>query len=49
MSDEQKLVAEIATRLMLACVEKGGIGKDLAYANRCLSHAKRIVEGAKEA
>jgi hypothetical protein len=48
MSEDQKLIAEIAARLMLACVERDGIGKDLAYANRCLDHAHCIVNGAKK-
>lgn len=48
MSDEQKLIAELAARFLLAGIEKNGLGSDPAYASRAISYAKQIVEGAKQ-
>ena len=45
MSEQQKLMVEIAARLMAAHVEKFGVSRDQAYAVRCVAAAKTIVEG----
>jgi len=47
MSEEQKLMAEIATKLLVAEVEKRGLSRDGAYASWCVSHARSIVNGVQ--
>ncbi|MBO6755501.1 MAG: hypothetical protein JJ902_04190 [Roseibium sp.] len=46
MSEEQKLIAELAARFMVARIEQGGGTNDAAYANQCLMLARTIVRGA---
>lgn len=48
MSEDQKLVAEIAARLLLANIEKSGLGRDPALGERALAYARQIVKGARE-
>lgn len=48
MTEEQKLVAEIATRLLVASVEKNGLGRDDAYAHNAVIFARKIVRMAQE-
>ena len=46
MSEEQKLIIEIAARFYEAEIQKRGLSRDDAYAHWALSHAKFIVKGA---
>jgi hypothetical protein len=46
MSDEQKLIVEIAARFLVAEIEKHGLSRDGARASWALSHAREIVNGA---
>lgn len=48
MTEEQKLIAEIATRLMVATIKNSGFSKDIFYSQVALKHAKNIVKGSKE-
>lgn len=46
MSEDQKLIAELAARFLVADIEKRGLSRDGAYASWALAHAKDIVSGA---
>ena len=46
MSEEQKLIVDVAARLMVARFENGGMSRDDAYAHQCLALAEVIVYGA---
>lgn len=48
VTEEQKLIAEIATRLLVASVEKSGLGRDDAYAHNAVVFARKIVEMVKQ-
>ena len=46
MSEEQKLIAELAARFMVEVLRKVGPTRDNAYAHQCVSHATIIVNAA---
>lgn len=48
MTEEQKMIAEIATRLLVASVEKNGLGRDEAYARNAVMFARKIVSMVKQ-
>lgn len=48
MNDNEKLIAEIAARFMLATIERGGPINDTVVATRCVALAKAIVTSAAE-
>lgn len=48
MSDEEKLIAELAAQFLLASITKNGLGSDPVYGFRALKYAKQIVQGAKK-
>lgn len=47
MTEEQKMIADIATRLLAASVERNGLGRDMAYAYNAVAFARKIVEEVK--
>lgn len=47
MSEEQKLIIELAARFMVARINQGGGTSDKAYAYQCLNLAEVIVSQAK--
>ena len=49
MSEEQKLIADLAARFMVAVIAKLGPTRDDAYANQCVAHATSIVRQAARA
>lgn len=48
MTEEQKLIAEIAARLVVANIERNGMIRDSAYAHNAVVFARKIVEMVKE-
>lgn len=48
MTEEQRLIAEIATRLLVASVEKSGLGRDDTYAHNAVIFARKIVAMVKQ-
>lgn len=48
MTEEQKLIAEIATRLLVAHVEKSGLSRYDAYAHNAVVLARKIVNMVKQ-
>ena len=47
MSEEQKMIAEIAARFYEAHIRAiGGVNPDEAYVNWCIKHATNIVLGS---
>ena len=48
MTEDQKLIVEIATRLLVASVEKNGLGRDDAYAHNAVIFARKIVSLVKQ-
>lgn len=48
MSEEQKMIVEIAARFMEAKIAKEGFSRDLAHADNCVALASRIVGRASK-
>jgi hypothetical protein len=47
MTEEQKLIAEIAARLLVANIARNGMGRDSAHAHNAVVFARQIVEMVK--
>lgn len=48
MTEDQKLIVEIAARLLVARVDKEGWSRDITNAHNAVVLARTIVEGAKK-
>ena len=48
MTEEQKLIADIATQFMIESIRQGGFSRDPYFVEQCLIQAKAIVKGAME-
>lgn len=47
VTEEQKLIAEIAARLLVANIERNGMGRDSSRAHNAVVFARHIVEMVK--
>lgn len=47
MTEEQKLIAEIAARLLVANIARNGMGRDATHAHNAVVFARQIVEMVK--